>query len=57
MIAQTRPALIIPVSILISALMTYSGRYALYSNFDFDINALIQAVILFLIAIGGKRHD
>ena len=57
MIARTKPSLIIPVSILISAVMTYSGRYALYSNLDFDVNALIQAVILFLIAIGGKKHD
>ena len=57
MIARTKPSLIIPVSILISAVMIYSGRYALYSNLDFDVNALIQAVILFLIAIGGKKHD
>ena len=57
MIARTRPLLIIPVSVLISALMTYSGRFALYSNLDFDVNALIQALILFMIAIGGKKND
>ena len=56
MIAKTRPVLVIPVSILISALMTYSGRYALYSNLDFDVNMLIQAVILFMIAVLYSPH-
>ncbi len=56
MIAKTKPALVIPVSIVISALMTYSGRYALYSNLDFDVNTLIQAVILFMIAILYSPH-
>ena len=50
-IAKTKPVLVIPVSIIISALMTYSSRYALYSNLDFDVNTLIQAVILFMISI------
>ena len=56
MIARTRPVLVIPVSIVISALMTYSGRYALYSNLDFDVNMLIQAVILFMIAVLYSPH-
>lgn len=56
MIAKTRPALVIPVSIIISTLMTYSGRYALYSNLDFDVNMLIQAVILFMIALLYSPH-
>ena len=57
MLAKTRPAAIIPFSIFMAALMTYSSRFALYSNLDFDVNSLIQAVILFMIAIGGKKHD
>ena len=57
MIARTRPVLVIPTSVAMAALMTYSSRYALYSNFDFDVNMLIQAVILFLVAMGGKKHD
>lgn len=56
MLARTRPALVIPFSIIISALMTYSNRFALYSNFDFDINMLIQALILFMIALLYKPH-
>ena len=56
MIARTKPALVIPVSIAISALMTYSSRYALYSNLDFDVNMLIQAVILFMIALLYSPH-
>lgn len=51
MIAKSRPAFVIPGAIIISALMTYSGKFALYSNLDFDVNTLIQAVILFLIAL------
>ena len=57
MIARSRPALVIPASVAMATLMTYSSRYALYSNLDFDVNMLIQAVILFLVAIGGKKHD
>lgn len=53
MLAGTKPILVIPFSIFVSALMTYSGRFALYSNFDFDIGSLIQAVILFIVATGS----
>ena len=56
MIARTRPALVIPVSILISSLMTYSGKFALYSNLDFDVNTLIQAIILFTISLLYSPH-
>lgn len=51
MLARTRSVPIIPFSIFMAALMTYSGRYALYSSLDFDVNSLIQAVILFMISI------
>ena len=53
MLAGTKPLLLIPSSIFISLLMTYSGKLALYSNFDFDISTLIQAVILFAISMGS----
>ena len=53
MLARTKPALLIPFAVFVSALMTYSGKYALYSNFDFDIGMLIQAVILFVVATGS----
>lgn len=56
MIARTSPALVIPSSIAMSALMTYSGRYALYSNLDFDVNMLIQAVVLFMVAVLYSPH-
>ena len=57
MIARSRPALIIPASVAMAALMTYSSRYALYSNLDFDVNMLIQAVILFMIALLYSPHN
>ena len=56
MIARTSPALLIPSSIAMSTLMTYSGRFALYSNLDFDVNMLIQAVVLFMVAVLYSPH-
>ena len=60
MLAKGRSVPLIPFSVFMAMLMTYSSRYALYSNLDFDVNALIQAVILFMIAIpftkGEKTH-
>jgi len=63
MLARTRSVPLIPFSIFMSALMTYSSRFALYSNLDFDVNALIQALMLFIISIpfvkenkGGKNN-
>ena len=53
MLARTKPVLLIPYSILVSVIMTYSGRFALYSNYDFDIGMLIQAVILFVVSTGS----
>ena len=55
MLAKTRSVPLIPFSIFMAALMTYSGRFALYSNLDFDVNSLIQAVILFMISIPFVR--
>lgn len=52
MLAQNKPLLLIPFAVFVSALMTYSGKFALYSNLDFDIGLLIQAVILFVVATG-----
>ena len=57
MLAKTRPGSIIPFSIFMATLMTYSSRFALYSNFDFDVNSLIQAVILFMISIPFVKGD
>ena len=51
MIARANPILLIPSSIAMSALITYSSRYALFHNFDFNIEGLIQGTILFLISI------
>lgn len=56
MIAATNPYLLIPSSIVMSALITYSTKFALFNNFDFDIGGLIQGVIIFLIAIPVYRR-
>ena len=53
MLARTKPILLIPSAIFVSALMTYSGKLSLYSSFDFDIGTLLQAVILFIVSTGS----
>ena len=50
LIAGVNPLLLIPSSLLMGFITTYSNKFALYHNFGFDISSLIQAVILFLIA-------
>lgn len=59
MIAGKRPILLIPSALIVSVIMTYSSQYALYSSLDFDINMIIQSVILFIISIPlirGKKN-
>ena len=53
MLARTKPILLIPFAVFVSALMTYSNKLALYSSFDFDLSMLIQAVILFMVAVSS----
>ncbi|SEQ26602.1 nucleoside ABC transporter membrane protein [Treponema bryantii] len=50
LIAGANPLLLIPSSIFMGFITTYSNKFALYHNFGFDISSMIQAVILFLIA-------
>ncbi len=50
LLAGTKPALLIPFGIFVSALMTYSGKLSLYTNYDFDLGMLLQAVILFMVS-------
>lgn len=50
LIASSNPLLLIPSSLFMGFITTYSNRYALYHNFGFDISSLIQAVILFIIS-------
>lgn len=50
LIAGVNPLLLIPSSLFMGFITTYSNKFALYHNFGFDISSLIQAVILFLIA-------
>ena len=50
LIAGANPLLLIPSSILMGFITTYSNKYAMYHNFGFDMSGLIQAGILFLIS-------
>lgn len=50
LIAGANPLALIPSSLFMGFVTTYANRYALYNNFGFDINSLIQAIILFVIA-------
>ena len=57
LIAGVNPLLLIPSSLFMGFITTYSNKFALYHNFGFDMSSLIQAVILFVIAFpkGGRK--
>jgi len=55
LIAAANPLLLIPSSIFMGLITTYSNKYALYHNFGFDVSSLIQAVILFAISFPKRR--
>jgi len=50
LIASSNPLFIIPSSLFMGFITTYSNKYALYHNFGFDMGSLIQALILLLIS-------
>lgn len=63
MIAKANPLLVIPAGLFMALLITTATRIATMNNFDFDISMLIQAIVIFVIAIpftvkkihGGKK--
>ena len=55
LIAGANPLLLIPSSVFMGIITTYSNKYAMYHNFGFDMSGLIQAVILFVIAFKPGR--
>ena len=50
LIAGANPLFLIPSSIFMGVITTYSNKFAIYNNFGFDMSSLLQAVILFGIA-------
>lgn len=50
LIAAANPILLIPSSLFMGFITTYSTKYSLYHNFGFDMSSIIQAVILFIIS-------
>ncbi|MCR5188916.1 MAG: ABC transporter permease [Treponema sp.] len=50
LIASSNPLFIIPSSLFMGFITTYSNKYALYHNFGFDMGSLLQALILLLIS-------
>lgn len=50
-ISGSNPFIIIPSSVFLSTVLTAADKTSLFSNSGFDISSMIQAVILFLIAI------
>lgn len=56
MIARTSPILLLPSAIFMGFITSAADQYALFHNFNFDISILIQAVIIFTVAIPfGKK--
>lgn len=56
LIGASNPLLLIPSSLFMGFITTYSNKFALYNNFGFDISSLIQAVILFMISFPYIRR-
>jgi len=50
LIAGANPLLLIPSSLFMGFVTTYSTKYSLYHNFGFDMSSILQAVILFVIS-------
>lgn len=50
LIAGANPVLMIPSSLIMGFLTTYTNKFALYHNFGFDASGLLQAIILLLIS-------
>jgi ABC-type uncharacterized transport system permease subunit len=60
LIAASNPAAVIPSSLVLSWIFTSADRVSLNYNSGFDVNLLIQGVMLSCISIqyaGGMRHD
>ena len=58
LIAGANPLLLIPSSLFMGFITTYSNKFALYHNFGCDMSSMLQAVILFLISfpiLNGPR--
>ncbi|MCR4742989.1 MAG: hypothetical protein K5866_09000 [Treponema sp.] len=50
LIACLNPILLIPASLFMGFLITYSNKYALLTNLGFDLSSLLQGLILFIIS-------
>lgn len=50
LLCKSNPLLLIPSSIFLAFITTYSNRFAMFNNFGFDISSLIQSIILLIIA-------
>lgn len=50
LLAMSNPLLLIPSSIFMGFLTTYSNKFAMYNNFGFDMTSLLQGVIILIIS-------
>lgn len=50
LIARSNPLLLIPSSIFLAFITTFSNKYALYNSYSFDMSGILQASILLLIS-------
>jgi len=51
------PLFLIPSSLFMGFITTYSSKYSLYHNFGFDMSTLLQAVILFMISFPYLKRE
>lgn len=55
LIALSNPLLIIPSALVLAALNSVAGQYALLHNFGFDMGSLLQGLILLLIVLASSK--
>lgn len=57
LIADSNPILLIPSSIFMGFLTTYSNKFALYNGFGFDMTNLLQGFIIFAISFVNLKNE
>ena len=57
LLANANPLLMIPSSIFLGFVTTFSNKHAMYHNFGFDMSSLIQSVILIVISFTLYRQE
>lgn len=51
MLGGANPVFVIPSSLFLAAVSTFTSNFAIHHNVGFDLAALIQSIIMFIVSI------